>query len=161
MSLLQQWSTISKVMNALIYINHEIGKIWHLQGNVKKCISTSQIKQQSFRKQILTFVNSRFYLRLLPQQNLFLTLSWRRQLSYRNQSIDLITAPVMKGLKLFIAKTLSFTPLNWTLNDFVMAYHTLEMYSGLANKIISSMCNTIITFSSKNKIDYRHFQCYW
>ena len=62
-------------MNALIYINHEIGKIWHLQGNVKKCISTSQIKQQSFRKQILTFVKSRFYLRLLPQQNLFLTLS--------------------------------------------------------------------------------------
>ena len=61
-----------------------------------------------------------------------LTLSWRRPLSYRNQSIDLLTASVMKGLTLmahFIGIDFCCESVDWFLFEWLLALDGLVAYS--------------------------------
>ena len=84
----------------LIYI-FQTGKLYNNFSNHSKLVEWQLKKQHNALQWTLTFeiINS-----ILTHMEK-LTLSWRRPLSYRNQSIDqwtgfyMITASVMKGLK--------------------------------------------------------------
>ena len=94
----KRWKILQK-LNLRDYFCNIFGFIFH---------SVSRAKIDSHSKYIFNFVFGSFF-----ERYHLLTLSWRRPLSYRNQSIDLpskwtgfymITASIMNGLNLFILR---------------------------------------------------------